>query len=71
MGHSLVSGRPYSPILDPRSSGEQNKGMCSMYDPTHGIRSTFYEFGKEGIVGELIRSSCFQVCQIYILSGLH
>ena len=40
MGHSLDFSRPYSPVLDLRTSGEQNKGKCSKYGQTHGIGST-------------------------------
>ena len=67
MGHSLVFGRPCSPVLGLRPSGEQSRDMCSKYDPTRGIGSTLQESGKVGIVVELILSSYFQGQQIEIL----
>jgi len=60
MGHSLVFGRPCSPILDLRPSGVQSKGIYLKYDPLQDIGSTSLESRKIGIVGELTPSSCFQ-----------
>ena len=70
MGHSLVFGRACSPVLGLRPSGEQSRGICSKYDPTHGIGSTLQESGKVGIVVELILLSYFQGQKIEILGDL-
>jgi len=51
MGYSLVSARPYSPVIDVRSSGEQSKGTCSKYNPVRGIEScsSLYRWVSKGI----------------------
>ena len=51
MGHSLVSSRPYPPVLDLRPTGELSKDSCSKYRLMYGIGSTYQELGKVGLVG--------------------
>jgi len=51
MGHSLVSGKPYSLILDLRTSGEQNKNTCSKYGLMHCIGGPHIRsLGRWGLV---------------------
>jgi len=69
MGHSLVSSRPYSPVLDLRPSAKQSKDMCLKYGLMHSTGNTYQESRKVDIGWKVILSSCFQWQQILILSG--
>jgi len=50
MGHSLVSGRQYSFVLDLRSNEEQNKDMHSKYGLIHGIEEHIRGLKMLGLV---------------------